>query len=72
MEKEENLVKKTCRELGINQRELSEKTGVTEKAISNWANNKNNIPNSFVKTLELLKSEKELLMIKQAFKLVTT
>ncbi len=33
---EENLVKKTCRELGITQKELAEKTGFSENAISKW------------------------------------
>jgi predicted transcriptional regulator len=30
---EENLVKKTCRELGITQKELAEKIGVSESTI---------------------------------------
>jgi DNA-binding XRE family transcriptional regulator len=37
LEKEENLVKKTCKELGITQKELGEKIGITEKTISGWA-----------------------------------
>jgi ribosome-binding protein aMBF1 (putative translation factor) len=36
VEKEENLVKKTCRELGITQKELAEKTGFSEDSISKW------------------------------------
>ncbi len=35
---EENLVKKTCRELGITQKELAEKIGVAPYTISRWAN----------------------------------
>jgi DNA-binding XRE family transcriptional regulator len=38
--KEENLVKKTCRELGITQKELAEKIGVNPKTISNWQTKK--------------------------------
>jgi transcriptional regulator with XRE-family HTH domain len=34
---EENLVKKTCRELGITQKELAEKTGIAEQTIRNWS-----------------------------------
>jgi predicted transcriptional regulator len=33
-EKEENLVKKTCRELGITQKELANLTGFSEAVIS--------------------------------------
>ncbi|EJF06815.1 putative transcriptional regulator with C-terminal CBS domains [Thiovulum sp. ES] len=35
-QKEENLVKKTCRELGINQKELANLTGFSEAVISRW------------------------------------
>ena len=52
MEKEENLVKKTCRELGITQKELAEKIGVTPEFISRIANNKLKIN----KTIQLLLS----------------
>jgi predicted transcriptional regulator len=34
--KEENLVKKTCRELGITQKELAKITGFSEDSISKW------------------------------------
>jgi transcriptional regulator with XRE-family HTH domain len=37
---EENSVKKTCKELGITQKELAEKIGVSSNAISNWKNKK--------------------------------
>jgi transcriptional regulator with XRE-family HTH domain len=37
MESEENLVKKTCRELGITQKELAEKTGFKEQTLRNWS-----------------------------------
>ena len=35
--KEENLVKKICKELGITQKELAEKIGVTSHTITNWS-----------------------------------
>jgi DNA-binding XRE family transcriptional regulator len=38
--KEANLVKKTCRELGITQKELAEKIGVTPHTISRWSKEK--------------------------------
>jgi DNA-binding XRE family transcriptional regulator len=34
---EVNLVKKTCKELGITQKELAEKIGVTSHTITNWS-----------------------------------
>jgi transcriptional regulator with XRE-family HTH domain len=39
-EKEENLVKKTCRELGITQKELANLTGFKEQTIRNWSSSK--------------------------------
>jgi predicted transcriptional regulator len=36
IEREESLVKKTCRELGITQKELAEMLGVSQNTISNW------------------------------------
>ena len=38
--KEENLVKKTCKELGITQKELAEKLGVAEATVRNWSGGK--------------------------------
>ena len=39
VEKEENLVKKTCRELGITQKELAEMIGVSQTTIFRWISN---------------------------------
>jgi transcriptional regulator with XRE-family HTH domain len=36
-EVKENLVKKTCKELGITQKELAKKIGITERTISRYA-----------------------------------
>ncbi|EJF07551.1 Helix-turn-helix protein [Thiovulum sp. ES] len=47
---EENLVKKTCRELGITQKELAEQIGVAPVSISRWSRGENQIP----KNIELL------------------
>jgi DNA-binding XRE family transcriptional regulator len=38
--REENLVKKTCRELGITQKELAKITGFKEQTIRNWSSTK--------------------------------
>ena len=37
--KEENLVKKTCQELGITQKELAEITGVSQTTVFRWNKN---------------------------------
>jgi transcriptional regulator with XRE-family HTH domain len=37
---EVNLVKKTCKELGITQKELAKRIGVSERTISTWAKGK--------------------------------
>ena len=37
---EENLVRKTCKELGITQKELAKRIGVSERTISTWAKGK--------------------------------
>ena len=50
---EENLVKKTCQELGITQKELAEKIGFSTTSLSKWSNG-SKIPVNVIKTLELL------------------
>ena len=60
--KEENLVKKTCQELGITQKELAEKTGFSEDSISKW-NKGAKIPKSavnFFETLQKLQTFEEI------------
>ena|GEM_PF-3219990 len=37
---EENLVKKTCKELGVTQKELAEMLGVSQDTVSNWTKGK--------------------------------
>jgi transcriptional regulator with XRE-family HTH domain len=48
---EENLVKKTCRELGITQKELAEMMGVTERSLSRYAIH---MPKNIEKYLKLI------------------
>jgi transcriptional regulator with XRE-family HTH domain len=58
--KEENLVKKTCRELGITQKELAEKIGVHNVTVRNWTS-KGNIPEMAKNFMILLLEKKELI-----------
>jgi len=40
---EENLVKKTCQKLEINQKQLAEKVGISKTTISQWSNDNSKI-----------------------------
>jgi len=66
MEKEENLVKKTCRELGITQKELAERIGVSKQTIYDWSSGKTPIPNWGNNFMSLLSDIPTLLTIKEA------
>jgi DNA-binding XRE family transcriptional regulator len=59
LEKEENLVKKTCRELGITQKKLAEKIGITESGLKT-AISKNNFSMQIKKNIELLLENQRL------------
>ena len=62
---EENLVKKTCEKLGINQKQLAEKTGFTVQTLSRWNKNNSLIPKSsenFLKTLLELEKYKQFVL----------
>jgi DNA-binding transcriptional regulator YiaG len=50
---EENLVKKTCRELGITQKELAKITGFKEQTLRNWSS-KGEMPEYSIGYLSLL------------------
>ncbi len=56
---EENLVKKTCRDLSITQKELADILNLSKTTISDWANNKTPIPKMALMAINLLKTEKE-------------
>ncbi|MDR1451479.1 MAG: helix-turn-helix domain-containing protein [Helicobacteraceae bacterium] len=40
----ENLIKRTCRELGVTQKELAARMGLAETTVSQWARGINPIP----------------------------
>jgi DNA-binding XRE family transcriptional regulator len=65
-QKEENLVKKTCRELGITQKELAEKIGLSKQTVYDWSSEKTPIPNWGFNFMKLLKEIPELLILKEA------
>ena len=55
-----NIVKFTCKELGLTQKELSEKMGLSETTLTNWARGATPIPEWGIKMLNLLKKERKL------------
>ena len=66
MEKQqENLVKKTCRELGITQKELAKYFGVTPKTVSDWAMKRYDMPKHFNLIVDLIISKRDLESLKR-------
>ncbi len=63
---EENLVKKTCRELGITQKELAEKIKVSRQTVSDWATGRIKISETIEYLLTLVLLEKEYFEFKKA------
>jgi transcriptional regulator with XRE-family HTH domain len=68
---EENLVKKTCKELGITQKELAVYFGVTPKAVSDWAKERYNLPKNFKIITDLIKTKKEYDVLRNVIQIKT-
>jgi transcriptional regulator with XRE-family HTH domain len=70
---EENIVKKTCKELGITQKELAEIMGVNVGTPAQWSS-KGDIPNMAKKFMIVLvedkKHKEQLISIKNSFKIL--
>ena len=71
--KEDNIVKRVCRELGITQRELAERMGVSQNMPATWSSGAEP-SNMAVKFMELLinheKTKRQLDKFKQGFALI--
>jgi len=65
-EENHNIVKSTCQELGITQKELAELLDVSPASVSDWA--KGNIPKMTKVALELMLENKSLKHKLQIFK----
>jgi transcriptional regulator with XRE-family HTH domain len=65
-DKELNLVKKTCKELGITQKELAEKIGVSVRTLTNWNNGTIEIPKIAVNFMNMLPLERDYQNLKKA------
>ena len=57
--KEENLIKKVCKEYGITQTELSKRFDIPRGTLGRWAS-EGNIPRGFKIALDLMLENKEL------------
>ncbi|MDR1614402.1 MAG: helix-turn-helix transcriptional regulator [Campylobacteraceae bacterium] len=60
LEKVNNIVKKTCKELGITQKELAARIGIAEVTINKWASDPSNITPQGIKSLELVAENAKL------------
>ncbi len=58
LEKDNNIIKQTCKMLGITQKELAERIGVSQNTISSWKHNYQ-IPDLAIKVFELLQYKNE-------------
>lgn len=65
---EENIVKRTAKELGISQKELAERLKTSEVSLSRWAKGQIEIPEWALEMFELLKTEKKYHEAKAKFK----
>ena len=61
----ENIVKATCKELGITQKELAAVMSIHEETVSKWARNTVDVPHWALKHFELLKTERKYKTIKK-------
>lgn len=64
---EANLIKKTCKELGLTQKELAEEMGIAENTISQWARGITPTPAWAVRMFKLLRLEKQFNIVKEIF-----
>jgi transcriptional regulator with XRE-family HTH domain len=60
MEQDQNLIKRTCKELGITQKELAARMSVAEVTVSDWARGKNPTPAWALRMFNLLEKERQL------------
>lgn len=54
---ETNIIKQTCKELGITQKALAEEMGVSQTTMTNWSKPETDVPQWAIKMLELMKNE---------------
>lgn len=55
----ENIIKQTCKKLGITQKKLAEEMGVSEQTVSSWSRGINEVPYWALKMFELMLKVKD-------------
>jgi len=65
MSDKQNIVKETAKALGMTQKELAERMGVSKDTISNWSRGAIDVPKWAIEMFKLLKKEKQLDTIKR-------
>lgn len=63
----ENIIKQTCKELGITQKELAEEMRVGENTVSQWSRGVIETPKWAIKMFDLLKTENKHNTAKRIF-----
>lgn len=71
MKSEINLVKQTCKELGVTQKELAERIGVSDGTVRNWSS-KGDIPLNILNHFKLLVEHHNEVRFKNKFKELIT
>lgn len=66
-ENETNIVKNTCKILGVTQKQLAEEIGVAENTMSQWARGVVDTPKWAEKMFNLLETEKKYNTAKRIF-----
>jgi len=65
---EENIVKRTCKELGVTQKELAKNIEVAENTLGQWARGVVPTPKWAYRLFDLLKTEKKFNQLQEIFK----
>jgi DNA-binding XRE family transcriptional regulator len=64
---ETNIVKETCKELGVTQKELAKDIGVAENTLGQWARGVVPTPKWAYRLFDLLKTEKKFNQLQAIF-----
>jgi transcriptional regulator with XRE-family HTH domain len=72
LEKDGNIIRQTCKELGFTQKDLAVYFGVTQKAVSDWATQKYKLPKNFNLIINLIKADRDCSALRRSLKISLT